>query len=100
MWASYEGHEEIVQMLLQNENIQINQQDNDGYTALIEASFEGHTEIVQMLLQNENIKINQQDNDGYTALMWASFEGHKEIVQIIKDENIKKKQKNIYGELA
>ena len=35
MLVSGFGHREIVQMLFQNENIDINQQDKDGLTALI-----------------------------------------------------------------
>ena len=35
MLVSGFGHREIVQMLLQNKNIDINQQDKDGLTALI-----------------------------------------------------------------
>jgi ankyrin repeat protein len=101
--ASEEGHKEIVQMLLQDKNIEINQQDNDGMTALLNASSNGHKEIVQMLLQHENIQINQLSPRGYTALMWASVNGHEEIAQLLKDENIKKNQKNqknVYGDLA
>ena len=56
MRASEEGHKEIVQMLLQEENTQINQQDEDGRTALWWASQKGHKEIVQMLLQDKNIQ--------------------------------------------
>jgi ankyrin repeat protein len=42
-------------MLLQDENIEINQQDHYGYTALMLASRRGHKEIVEMLMQNKKI---------------------------------------------
>jgi hypothetical protein len=47
--ASERGHKEIVQMLLQDKNINVNQQDENGQTALMRASEKGHEEIVQML---------------------------------------------------
>ncbi len=49
-YASKWDHEEIVKMLLGKDNIEINQIDNIGWTALMLASEEGHKEIVKMLL--------------------------------------------------
>jgi ankyrin repeat protein len=69
-------------MLLAIENINVNQQNKDGNTALMWASHQGHQEIVQILLNKENINVNQQDKDGFTALMWACMKGQKEIVQM------------------
>jgi ankyrin repeat protein len=56
--ASQNGHKEIAQTLLHDKNIEINQQDYRGNTALMYASQNGHEDIVQMLLQNENREIN------------------------------------------
>ncbi len=58
MSASRDGHAEIVKMLLAKDNIDINHQDEVGYTALIHASKWGHLEIVKMLLEKDNIEIN------------------------------------------
>ncbi len=63
MYASEQGHKEIVQMLLQDKNIQINQQNNRGLTALMCASKYGLKEIVQMLLRDKNIEINKKGKD-------------------------------------
>jgi ankyrin repeat protein len=99
---SFNGHKEIVKMLLQEKNIEINQQDRDGSTALIEASAKGHKEIVQLLLQEKNIDINKQDIwDGSTALMLASKYGQKEIVEILlQKNNIEINQQVEYGNTA
>jgi ankyrin repeat protein len=86
--ASFNGAKDIVAFLL-GKGIDINQKDEDGRTALMEASFYGHAEIVKMLLEKQNIDINQIDEDGKTALMWASEGGHKEIVKmLLEKENI------------
>jgi ankyrin repeat protein len=84
MWASRNGHTEIVEILLRNKDIDVNLQDKlNGWTALMWASGKGHTNIVRMLLQHKNIDVNKQDAWGNTALMWASGQGHKEIAQML-----------------
>ena len=60
MWASTYGHKEIVQMLLHIANINVNQQNKNGTTALMWASLEGHKEIVEMLL-TYNPDVNFKD---------------------------------------
>jgi hypothetical protein len=101
MEASWKGHKEIVQMLMQDKRIEINKQDKNGWTALIMASENGHKEIVQMLLEDERIEINQQNEVGKTALMRASQNGHTEIVEmLLQDERIEINQQDKYGETA
>ena len=68
-------------MSLQNKKIEINQQDEKGYTAFMWASKEGHKDIVEMLLQDERIDTNQLDSD--IALMFASKKDHKEIAKLL-----------------
>ena len=77
------GNKEIVEMLFQHKKIDINHQDNLGFTALAWASQEGHKEIVEMLLKDERIEINQQDEDGDIALMFASKKSQKEIAEML-----------------
>jgi serine/threonine-protein phosphatase 6 regulatory ankyrin repeat subunit B len=45
--------------LLKHENINVNQQNKNGITALMLASQNGHQEIVQMLIENEKIEVNK-----------------------------------------
>jgi ankyrin repeat protein len=99
--ASENGHKDIVAFLL-TKGIDVNQHDEDNYTALMWACIKGHKEIVQMLLQDENIKINLQGGwDGWSALIVASRKGHKEIVQmLLQDKNIEINQRNRHGETA
>ena len=80
--AAQEGHKEIVAYLIEKE-IDINQQDNKGFTALMHASNEGHKEIVKLLLEHRDIQVNQQDYKDKTALMHASEKGHQEIEQML-----------------
>ena len=84
IWASLNGHKEIVRMLLERPEILVNLQNSGGQTALIWASRMGRTEIVQMLLERPEILVNLQDEWGWTALMYASDSGHTEIANLIK----------------
>jgi ankyrin repeat protein len=81
--ASFEGHLEIVQYLLQNGNANVDVKANDGWTALHFASNARHLEIVRYLLQNGNANVDAQENDGRTALHYASDNGYLEMIQYL-----------------
>ena len=83
IWASQNGHSDVVQVLLQNEDIDVNIADRDGITALYKASSRGHKEVVQLLLQKEDIDVNIADYGGSTALHMASRNGRAEVVQLL-----------------
>ena len=70
--------------LFQQKNLNcINQQANDGDTALHSASYSGHTEIVKILLKQTDIQLNIKTN-GETPLDYAK--GHTEIVKLLKEK--------------
>ena len=50
-------------------------QDQDGYTALMHAAQAGHISCVKALLAN-NAMVDQVTTDGETALMLAAEQGH------------------------
>lgn len=62
--------------------IDVNEKDNDGWTALMFASSNGDLEIVKLLL-TKGANVNIKDNDGRTALMYASYNGYFEIVKCL-----------------
>lgn len=68
---------EIIQQLLPK--IDVNIQNEDGFTALMYASWNAHVDIVKLLLQVPGINVNAQNKFGYTALMYASSDGNRNI---------------------
>jgi hypothetical protein len=58
----------------------LDQQDGEGYTALIWAAQHGRTEAVRALLQT-GANPDLVDKGGYSALIWAAQEGHLDAVK-------------------
>jgi len=89
--GSFAGHDEIVNMLIQ-ENADVNAEqagDSSTYheitslgTALQAAAFKGHENIVRMFIEND-AAINECNGDYETALLAASFKGHENIVHML-----------------
>lgn len=78
MYASGEGHLEVVEELLKH-NADVNYSDHIANTALIYASLEGHLEVVQKLLDHD-ANINHVDDTGSSSLMNASRKRHIKVV--------------------
>lgn len=76
------GHEECVQMLLEQE-VSILCKDSRGRTPLHFAAARGHatwlSELLQMALSEEDC--SWKDNHGYTPLHWACYNGKLPLLQ-------------------
>ncbi|CCX33707.1 Similar to Putative ankyrin repeat protein L93; acc. no. Q5UPG5 [Pyronema omphalodes CBS 100304] len=79
MYACREGHDDIVKLLLDHEDIQINlQKKEDGWTALMFACRYKMDAAAMKLLERDDIQVNLRNEDfGSTALMLACAEGNK-----------------------
>jgi ankyrin repeat protein len=83
-WASKEGQDSVVKLLLQAEGIDINLKDGIcGQNALSLASENRHDSVVKLLLQAEGIDINSKDKRDQTALSWAFEKGHDSTAQLL-----------------
>ena len=82
LWASETGNIEKVKELLAL-GVDVNIQDEEGLTALMNASSWGHEEIVKELIRAK-ADVNVQNVYGYTAFMNASYEGHTETITLPK----------------
>jgi ankyrin repeat protein len=68
---------------LLNTDIDINLQNEYGWTTLMYSSYYGDIDIVRLLLKREDIHINIQNDDRRTALMIASEHSHTNIVKLL-----------------
>ena len=84
--AAGNGNEETVLSLLNRNEVNVNDKDNDGNTALIMAAIKNHERMVSLLI-DRGADINSKDNDGETALYWAEMENNPNIISIIQKVN-------------
>jgi hypothetical protein len=71
--------QEIIEGMKTN-GVDINHQDNYGYTALMRACYRGHTEVALELLKVDGLDVNVQQSDGWTALIYACSNDLIEVV--------------------
>ncbi|WP_404293053.1 ankyrin repeat domain-containing protein [Cytobacillus kochii] len=86
--AAEKGHLPNVKLLLADGNVDINHQNNFGYTALIEAvaltdGSKVYQQIVQeLLVYNANKEL--RDDNGMTALDYAKDRGYTEMIELLE----------------
>lgn len=99
MWASRQGHTEIVRLVLLACNRPqevVNQSSYDGVTSLMLASGSGHMETALVLLEN-GANVNAQNHIGAHSLLIASVKGHQHIVSLLLQYNADIESQNKYG---
>jgi len=82
MYASYNGHVEIMKLLI-TRGADVNLQDKYGRTALMMAASGPFPQAVKLLLDNNANPDITDKEEHYTALMYAAAEGQLEIVKIL-----------------
>ena len=75
--------EEIKQLIKMR--AQLDETNEDGYTALVQCSRFGCTEVGKLLL-DKGAALNLQTKHGWPALHWATLNGHKEVAQLLLDK--------------
>ncbi|EXV06641.1 ankyrin repeat protein [Metarhizium robertsii] len=84
VWAAGEGHEAVVQLLLEK-GTDVNAKDIDGQTPLWLAAAKGHEAIVRLLMK-ERADIHIKDKHGRTPLMLAARRDNTTIVQLLLEK--------------
>ncbi|KAL1495331.1 hypothetical protein AB1Y20_017186 [Prymnesium parvum] len=75
---------ELTRLLENNANIQ--ERDNHGFSPLHEAAVYGHEDAVRLLLEN-NADTAARDNGGSSPLHWAAVNGHEGAVRLLLENN-------------
>jgi hypothetical protein len=79
-WATFWGHKDIVELLL-NAGADVNTQDENGETPLMFAVHKGK-DMVENLI-NAGADVNKADNAGQVPLCRAALAGYKDIVELL-----------------
>ena len=80
IWASENGHIDLVKKLLKDERVDPSGRQNEAIT---EASRNGHIEIVKLLLDDD--RVDPSDFNSF-SLIYACENGHIEIVKLLLDD--------------
>jgi ankyrin repeat protein len=82
-WAATNGHEAVVEFLLNWGCQSLNVNDVYGQTPLLGATRNGHVGVTNLLLGQKDIKINVKDYEDHSPLSWALKTGKAEMVKIL-----------------
>ena len=74
--ASFNGHVEVVKLLLANPNIEVNLKCGNGQTP-----FSLGVSFVEVLLKDSRVDVTLHDNKGRTPLWSASYYGQHEVIE-------------------
>lgn len=81
-WAAHEGHDRMVEFLLQN-GVDPKIHDRDGNTALHIGAFSGQEPIINLMLLAKGSEIEAQNDLGWTPLHVAAYAGHEAVVKAL-----------------
>jgi len=88
-WAAEYGHDEMVKMMLELEEIEPDKPDGIiGQTPLSLAAEKGHEDVVKILLGWDQVNPEKPDNVGRTPLSYAAREGHEGVVKILLERDV------------
>uniref|UniRef100_A0A7N8X504 Euchromatic histone-lysine N-methyltransferase 1b n=1 Tax=Mastacembelus armatus TaxID=205130 RepID=A0A7N8X504_9TELE len=95
--AAKSGHYSIVEHLLSTGLININCQDDGGWTAMIWATEYKHVDQVKLLL-SKGADISIRDKEENICLHWAAFSGSVEIAELLLNAHSNLQAVNIHGD--
>ena len=97
--AAYFGHDAVVRLLVQREDVPVNPRDDMGRTPLSWAAVRGHEVVVRLLLERKDVQPDSKDNMGQTPLSLAAAEGHETIVRLLLErKDVQADSTDIYGD--
>jgi len=80
MNASKVGDLSMVQQAILQDDV--NEQDDDGWTALMFASYHNHPEVVLFLIEH-HANLHKKTNNGKTARWLAYTEDHMDVIRLL-----------------
>jgi len=83
VWAAWNGHEGVAEVLLGQDGIDPNKQCIGDRTALLCAAWRGHEGVVRILLRRGGISTDGPESIGRTPLWCAAEYGREGIVRIL-----------------
>ncbi|XP_021380179.1 mucin-17-like isoform X2 [Mizuhopecten yessoensis] len=96
-YAAKAGHVGVIKLLLEADKIDINVQDDGGWTPIIWASEHRYVNAVKYLVKN-GADPNLKDKEENTSLHWAAFSGSVDIAEIFLNAGCDLETPNEHGD--
>ncbi|XP_054619390.1 histone-lysine N-methyltransferase EHMT2-like isoform X1 [Dunckerocampus dactyliophorus] len=91
------GNLEIVSMLLETGQVDVNAQDNGGWTPIIWAAEHKHVEVIKVLL-NRGADVAINDKELNVCLHWAAYAGNVDIAEMVLNAGCSLAAVNLHGD--
>ncbi|XP_053577957.1 histone-lysine N-methyltransferase EHMT2 isoform X2 [Bombina bombina] len=95
--AAKSGNLPMLSFLLSTGQVNVNAQDNGGWTPIIWAAEHKHIEVIRTLL-TRGADVTLQDNEKNVCLHWASFTGSAEIAEVLLNAQCDLHAVNFHGD--
>ncbi|KAJ3486515.1 hypothetical protein NLG97_g6599 [Lecanicillium saksenae] len=82
-YATEEGHEAIIKLLLATDKVDVDAKDDIGRTPLLYAAENGHEAIVKLLVATDKVDVDAKDDFGRTPLSYAAENGHEAVAKLL-----------------
>jgi len=85
MMAAHKGHMECLRYLMLLPETDVNEEDKEGFTALLSACKHGSADCVKTLITHPQIKLNVQEKRGRSAWYQACHYGQVDCLKVLVD---------------
>ena len=88
LWcAARNGHEAVVKLLVERDDVEANCEDRYGQTPLSWAARRGHEAMVKLLVERDDVEADRKNRYGQTPLSWAASIGHEALVKLLVERD-------------
>jgi ankyrin repeat protein len=94
-YAAEHGHEAIVKLLWNRDDVAADSKDINGRTPLSWAAGNGHEIVVKLLLSRDDVIADSPHKNGRTPLFYAALYGHEKTMKTLLKRSADAKSRNI-----
>ncbi|XP_024920645.1 histone-lysine N-methyltransferase EHMT2 isoform X1 [Cynoglossus semilaevis] len=93
------GNLDVVNMLLETGQVDVNAQDNGGWTPIIWAAEHKHVRVIKSLLnRGADVTIKDKPQEQNVCLHWAAYAGNVEIAELVLNSGCSLASVNMHGD--
>ena len=97
-WAAAWGHEVVVRLLVERDDVEADSKDQYGRTPLSRAAESRHEGVVRLLVERDDVEADSKDQFSQTPLSWAATKGHEAVVRLLVErDDVEADSKDQYG---